>query len=134
MYKFEYFIVLYMLSCFLYNLLSHHQWLIYIYFYFNSFSMIIFLQLYKNKIFMTMFYDLLFWWNSCLINCITLMTNNVNTILGDRNLIKGSKRAYTMLLVVFDFIWMTHYTMIDLEESFKTNLVHRGKRSYGCTL
>ena len=37
------------------------------------------------------------------------MTNNVNAIPGDRNLIKGSRRAYTMSLVVFDFIWMTLY-------------------------
>ena len=65
-----------------------------------------------------MFYDLLFWQNSCLINCTTLMTNNVNTILGDRNQIKGSRRAYTMSLVVFDFMWMTLYIMIDPEESF----------------
>ena len=56
------------------------------------------------------------------------MTNNVNNILGDRNLIKSSKRAYTMSLVVFDFMWMTFYTMVDLEESCKTNLVHRGKK------
>ena len=41
------------------------------------------------------------------------MTNNVNIILSDRNLIKGSKRAYiTVLVIVFDFMWMTLYTMI----------------------
>ena len=51
------------------------------------------------------------------------MTNNANTILGDRNLIKGSKRAYTMSLVVFDSMWITLYMMINPEESFKTNLV-----------
>ena len=62
------------------------------------------------------------------------MTNNVNTILGDRHLIKGSRRAYTMLLVVFDSMWMTLYTMIDSEESCKTNLVPQGKMLYGCTL
>ena len=62
------------------------------------------------------------------------MINNVNNISGDRNLIKGSKRAYTMSLVVFDSMWMTLYMMIDPEESFKTNLVPWGKRSYGCTL
>ena len=62
------------------------------------------------------------------------MTNNVNTILGDRNLIKGSKRAYNMSLVVFDSMWRTLYMMIDSEESCKTNLVPQGKRSYGCTL
>ena len=101
---------------------------------FNSFSIIIFLQLYKDEVFMTMFYDLLLWWNSYLINCTILMTNNVNTISGDRNLIKDSKRAYTMSLVVFDSMWMTLYMMIDLEKSFKTNLVPRDKRSYGCTL
>ena len=81
-----------------------------------------------------MFNDLLFWWNFRLINYTTLVTNNVKTILGDKNLIKGSRRAYTMSLVVFDSMWMTLYMMIDPEESFKTNLVHRGKRSYGCTL
>ena len=62
------------------------------------------------------------------------MTDNVNTISGDRNLIKGSKRAYTMSLVVFDSMRMTLYTMIDPEESCKTNLVPQGKMSYGCTL
>ena len=62
------------------------------------------------------------------------MTNNVNTISGDRNLIKGSRRAYTMSLVVLDSMLMTLYTMIDPKESCKTNLVPRGKRSYGCTL
>ena len=62
------------------------------------------------------------------------MTNNVNTISGDRNLIKGSRRAYTMSLVVFDSMWMTLYMMLDPEESCKTNLVPWGKRSYGCTL
>ena len=41
------------------------------------------------------------------------MTNNVNVISGDRNLIKGSRRAYTMSLVVFDSMWMTLYTMLD---------------------
>ena len=55
------------------------------------------------------------------------MSNNVNTILGDRNIIKGSKRAYTMSLVVFDSMRMTLYTMIDPEESCKTNLVPRVK-------
>ena len=65
---------------------------------------------------------------------MTLMTNNVNTISGDRNLIKGSRRAYTMSLVVFDSMWMTLDMMIDPEESCKTNLVLWGKRSYGCTL
>ena len=62
------------------------------------------------------------------------MTNNVNTLSGDRNLIKGSKRAYTMSLVVFDFMSMTLYTILEPKESCKTNLVPRGKRSYGCTL
>ena len=62
------------------------------------------------------------------------MTNNVNTISGDRNLIKGSRITYTMSLVVFDSMWMTLYTMLDPEESCKTNLVPHGKRSYGCTL
>ena len=62
------------------------------------------------------------------------MTYNVNTISGVRNLIKGFKRAYTMSLVVFDFMWMTLYMMLDLEESCKTNLVPWGKKSYGCTL
>ena len=81
-----------------------------------------------------MFYDLLFWWNSCLINCTTLMTNNVNAIPGDRNLIKGSRRAYIMSLVVFDSMWMTLYKILNPEESCKTNLVPHGKRSYGCTL
>ena len=51
------------------------------------------------------------------------MTENVNTISGDRNLIKGSRKAYTMSLVVFDSMWMTLYGMIDPEESYKTNLV-----------
>ena len=55
------------------------------------------------------------------------MTNNVNTISGDRNLIKGSRRAYAMSLVVFDSMRMTLYTMIDPEESCKTNLVPRIK-------
>ena len=58
------------------------------------------------------------------------MTNNVNTMLGDRNLINGSIRAYTMSLVVFDSMWITLYMMINSEESFKTNLVSQGKRSY----
>ena len=62
------------------------------------------------------------------------MSNNVNTILGDRNIIKGSKRAYTMSLVVFDSMKMTFYTMLDPKESCKTNLVPQGKISYGCTL
>ena len=62
------------------------------------------------------------------------MTNNVNTISSDINLIKDSKRAYIMSLVVFDSMWMTLYTMINLEESFMTNLVPWGKRSYGYTL
>ena len=56
------------------------------------------------------------------------MTNNINTILCDRNLTKGSKRAYTMSLVVFDSMWMSLYTMLDLEESCKTNLVSRSKQ------
>ena len=43
------------------------------------------------------------------------MINNVNTISSDINLIKGLKRAYTMSLVVFDSMWMTLYTMLDLE-------------------
>ena len=47
--------------------------------------------------FMTCYFDV-----TRLINCITLMTNNVNAIPSDRNLIKGSRRAYTMLLVVFN--------------------------------
>ena len=51
------------------------------------------------------------------------MTDNVNTISGDRNLIKGSRITYTMSLVVFDSMWMTLYGMIDPEESYKTNLV-----------
>ena len=42
--------------------------------------------------------------NSCLINCATLITNDVHTILDNRNLIKGSRRAYTMSLVVFEFM------------------------------
>ena len=62
------------------------------------------------------------------------MTDNVNNISGDRNLIKGSRKAYTMSLVVFDSMWMTLYMMLDPEESCKTNLVPRGKRSYGYTL
>ena len=36
------------------------------------------------------------------INCTTLMKNNVNTISGDRNLIKSSGRVYIMSLVVID--------------------------------
>ena len=51
------------------------------------------------------------------------MTNNVNTISSDRNLIKSSGRVYIMSLVVIDSMWMTLYTMLDLEESSKTNLV-----------
>ena len=70
-----------------------------------------------------MFYDLLFWWNSCLVNYTTLITNNVNTISSNRNLIKGSRRAYTMSLIVLDFMWMTFYTMLNVEESCQTNLV-----------
>ena len=62
------------------------------------------------------------------------MKNNVNSISGDRKLIKGSRRTYTMLLVVFNSMWMTLYTMLDPEESCKTNLVPHGKRSYGCIL
>ena len=62
------------------------------------------------------------------------MIDNVNTISGDRNLIKGFRRAYIMSLVVFDSMWMTLYTILDSEESCKTNLVPWGKRSYGCTL
>ena len=62
------------------------------------------------------------------------MTNNVNTISSDKNLIKGSRRAYTISLVVFDSMSMTLHTILDPEESCKTNLVPRGKRSYGCTL
>ena len=56
------------------------------------------------------------------------MTNNVNTISSDRNLIKSFERAYTMSLVVFDSIWMTLYIMLDPKESCKTNLIPRGKR------
>ena len=55
------------------------------------------------------------------------MKNNVNTISGDRNLIKSSRRAYIISLVVIDSMWMTLYTMLDLEESCKTNLVPWGK-------
>ena len=77
-----------------------------------------------------MFYDLLFGWNSCLINCTTLMIDNVNTILGDRNLIKGSGRTYTMSLVVFDSMWMTLYKILNPEESCKTNLVPQDKQWY----
>ena len=77
-----------------------------------------------------MFYNLLFWWNSCLINCTTLMTNNVNSISGERKLIKGSRRAYIMSLVVFDSMWMILYTILDPEESCKTNLVPWGKQWY----
>ena len=62
------------------------------------------------------------------------MTNNVNTTSGDRNLIKGSIRACTISLVVFDSMGMTLYTMLDLGESCKTNLVSYGKMSYGSTL
>ena len=62
------------------------------------------------------------------------MIDNVNTILGNWNLIKGSTRAYTMSLVVFDCMWMTLYMMLDSEESCKTSLVHWGKKSYGCIL
>ena len=62
------------------------------------------------------------------------MIDDVNSISGDRNMIKSSKRPYTMSLVVFDSMWMTLYTMLDLEESCKTNLVPQGKRSYGYTL
>ena len=62
------------------------------------------------------------------------MIDNFNIILGDRNLIKDSKKVYTMSLVVFDSMWMTLYTMLDLKESCKTNLVPQGKRSHGCTL
>ena len=47
--------------------------------------------------FMTCYFD-----ETRLINCTTLMTDNVNTISGDRNLIKGSRITYTMSLVVFD--------------------------------
>ena len=61
------------------------------------------------------------------------MTDDVSTISDDKNLIKGSRRAYTMSLVVFDSMWMTLY-MIDPKESCKTNLVPQGKRSHGCTL
>ena len=74
-----------------------------------------------------MFHDLLFWWNFFLINCTILITNNVNTILGNRNLIKGSRRGYTMLLVRFDSMWITLYTMLNPKESCKTYLVPRGK-------
>ena len=56
------------------------------------------------------------------------MTNKVNTISGYKNLIKGFGRAYTMSLVVFDSMWMTLYTMLDPEESYKTNLVSWSKR------
>ena len=66
--------------------------------------------------------------NSCLINCITLITNYVNTISCNRNLIKGSKRVYIMSLVVFDSMWMTLITILDPKESCKTNLVPQGKR------
>ena len=47
--------------------------------------------------FMTCYFDV-----TRLINCITLMTNNVNTILDDINLIKGFRTIYAILLVVFD--------------------------------
>ena len=62
------------------------------------------------------------------------MTDDVSTISDDKNLIKGSRRAYTMSLVVFDSMWMTLYMMLDPKESCKTNLVPQGKRSHGCTL
>ena len=68
--------------------------------------------------FMTCYFDV-----TRLINCITLMTNNVNIILDDINLIKGFRTIYAILLVVFDSMWMTLYGMIDPEESYKTNLV-----------
>ena len=79
--------------------------------------------------FMTCYFD-----ETRLINYTTLITDNVNITSGDRNLIKDSKRVYIMSLVVFDSIRITLYTMLDPEESCKTNLVPRGKRSYGCTL
>ena len=41
------------------------------------------------------------------------MTNNVNIISGDKNLIKGSIRAYTMSLVVFNSMQMTFYIILD---------------------
>ena len=47
--------------------------------------------------FMTCYFDV-----TRLINCITLMTNNVNIILDDINLIKGFRTIYAILLVVFD--------------------------------
>ena len=62
------------------------------------------------------------------------MTDDVSTISDDKNLIKGSRRAYTMSLVVFGSMWMTFYIMLDPKESCKTNLVPQGKRSHGCTL
>ena len=65
--------------------------------------------------------------HSCLINCTTLMTNNVNIISSHRSLIKGSKRVYAMSLEVFDSMRMTLYKILDPEESCKTNLVPRGK-------
>ena len=43
-------------------------------------------------------------------------------------------RAYTMSLLVFDFMWMTLYTMLYPKESCNTNLVPQGKRLYACTL
>ena len=58
------------------------------------------------------------------------MTDNVNNISGDKNLIKDSRRAYTMSLVVFDYMWMTLYTMLDSEESYKTNPVPQSKQWY----
>ena len=79
--------------------------------------------------FMTCYFD-----ETRLINYTTLITDNVNITSGDRNLIKGSRRVYIMSLVVFDSIRITLYTMLDPEESYKTNLVPRGKRSYECTL
>ena len=58
------------------------------------------------------------------------MKNNVNIISDDRNLIKDFRRAYIMLLVVFDSMWMILYTILDPEESCKTNLVPWGKQWY----
>ena len=56
---------------------SHHQWLVFFY-WFNSFSLIIFLQLYKGEVFMTCFMTWYFdqtlvslivqhWWQTMLI-------------------------------------------------------------------
>ena len=75
-----------------------------------------------------MFYGLSFWWNFCFINCTTLITNDDNTILGNENMIKYPKKAHTMLLVAFDSMLMKFYVMLDLEESYKSNLIPRDKQ------